>query len=159
MSSSGLLGLFLRRSISTTACREGKRNFRKFMLVNKRGTKASKEAMRNNIDHDRRGVRNTGYYKNGIFYHVDEMVPELIVPDLSKTDLKPYVSYRVADVVQTEFTAQQLFDAIYSEKIINDFKEGKLDANGTPLQLSEEEKLTPEQAKEQSLKTGSEIFG
>lgn len=42
------------------------------------------------------GVYPTGYVdqKTGKFVQVRGMVPELVVPDLSSVDLKPYVSYR-----------------------------------------------------------------
>lgn len=72
--------------------------------------------------------------------------------------LKPYVSYRVPDVVQGEFRPQDLFHAVYSQKIAEDFKAGKLDEEGRPLEPSEEEQLTPEVAKERALKIGSDRF-
>lgn len=42
------------------------------------------------------GVQPTGFDDpmTGKFVHVPEMVPELIVPDLSNFELKPYVSYK-----------------------------------------------------------------
>lgn len=45
---------------------------------------------------DYTGVQPVGYHdeKTGKFVIVKEMVPELVVPDLSKFKLKPYVSYR-----------------------------------------------------------------
>ncbi|CAB3370330.1 Hypothetical predicted protein [Cloeon dipterum] len=104
-------------------------------------------------------VRPTGYtVEDGSFKQVPEMIPELIVPDLEGFKLKPYVSYRVADVVQSEFTSQDLFDAVYSKKIVQDFKEGKLSEDGQPLEYSEEEKLTPEEAFRRARKTGSDLF-
>ena len=72
--------------------------------------------------------------------------------------LKPYVSYRVADVVQSEFTAKDLFDAVYSEKIVEDFKNGKLDEAGKPTEPSSEEQLTPEKAYIQARQTGTDLF-
>jgi len=44
--------------------------------------------------------------------------------------LKPYVSYRVPDITQSEFTARDLFDATYAKPIVDDFTAGKLDASG-----------------------------
>lgn len=41
--------------------------------------------------------------------------------------LKPYVSYRVADVTQPEFTARDLFDKTYAKLITDDFNNGRLD--------------------------------
>ena len=58
--------------------------------------------------------------------HVPEMTPELIVPDLKGFKLKPYVSYRVNDIYQDEFTSKDLFNVIYGKKIMEDFKKGKL---------------------------------
>lgn len=72
--------------------------------------------------------------------------------------LKPYVSYRVKEVVQAEFTAVDLFDAIYRPKIEKDFEENKLDENGQPLEPNAVEMLTAEEAKEAALKTGSDLF-
>jgi large subunit ribosomal protein L41 len=72
--------------------------------------------------------------------------------------LKPYVSYRVPEVVQSEFSPKDLFDAIYSEKIVNDFKSGKLGETGEPLEPSPEEDLTAEEAYAQARKPGADIF-
>lgn len=44
--------LIIRRQISTTAIREGKRNFKKFSLYNKRGTRAFKQQQTENPDPD-----------------------------------------------------------------------------------------------------------
>jgi Mitochondrial ribosomal protein L27 len=41
--------------------------------------------------------------------------------------LQPYVSYKVADIVQSEFTARDLFNATYAKPIVEDFKRGKVD--------------------------------
>ncbi len=40
--------------------------------------------------------------------------------------LKPYVSYKVSEVKQTEFTAQDLFNACYAKKIVSDYKNGDI---------------------------------
>ncbi|XP_069678935.1 large ribosomal subunit protein mL41 isoform X1 [Periplaneta americana] len=149
------------RGISTTIVCHGKRNFRKFPLYNKRGTKLFKKEQSENPDpdlfHDL-GVRPTGYKRGDTFVEVPEMIPELVVPDLTGFKLKPYVSYRVQDVIQSEFTPKDLFDAVYSEKIVNDFKNGKLDESGEPLEPSPEEQLKPEEAFLQARKTGTDIF-
>lgn len=68
------------------------------------------------------------------------------------------MSYRVPDVTQSEFTAQDLFDAVYRPKIIDDFKNKKLKENYEPIEPSEEELLTPEQAKIKAKQTGSDMF-
>lgn len=90
--------------------------------------------------------------------HVPEMVPELIVPSLEGFTLKPYVSYKVEKFKQPKFTSRDLFDAVYAEKIKTDFENGQLDENGEPLNPSEYEKLTPQQAKDNAGKTGCDIF-
>lgn len=76
----------------------------------------------------------------------------------SVLQLKPYVSYRTPDVVQSEFTPKDLFNAVYSEKIVNDFKNGKITETGEPLEPSPEEQLAPEEAYVQARKTGTDIF-
>lgn len=70
--------------------------------------------------------------------------------------LKPYVSYRTPDVVQGEFGPQDLFYAVYSEKIAEDFKNGKLDENYNALEPSEEEQLTAEEASNKALSVGAD---
>ncbi|XP_059057773.1 large ribosomal subunit protein mL41 [Achroia grisella] len=156
-----LVNFISKRTISLTTPREGKRNFRKFMIANKRGSRIHKQKQMTpeaELEIDKRGVRDVGYNLNGQFITVPEMIPELIVPDLKDCDLKPYVSYKADNVIQSKFTAQQLFDAVYSKKIVTDFKEGKLDADGLPLQPSEEEQLQPDEAVARAKKTGSDIF-
>lgn len=68
------------------------------------------------------------------------------------------MSYRAPDITQSEFTAQDLFNAVYRPKIVNDFKNKKLNENYEPIEPSEEESLTPEQAKIKARKTGSDMF-
>ncbi|VVC88098.1 39S ribosomal protein L41, mitochondrial [Leptidea sinapis] len=156
-----LVSLISKRTISLSAPREGKRNFRKFVMPNKRGSRLHKQQQASKnplLPIDTRGVRDTGYMLNGKFVPVPEMIPELIVPDLTGCTLKPYVSYKTEDVIQSEFTAQQLFDAVYSKKIVLDFKQGKLDEHGQPIEPSEEEKLQPEEAIGHAKRTGSDIF-
>lgn len=46
------LNLIIKRGISTSAVREGKRNFKKFLLYNKRGSRIFKEQQRQNPDPD-----------------------------------------------------------------------------------------------------------
>ena len=151
------------RHIATSTVVQGKKNFRKFLLYNKRGPRLFKEQRAKDPDNapipiDTRGVRETGYRENGRFHLVPEMVPELIVPDLQGCKLKPYVSYKCPDVVQSEFTSQDLFNAIYAEKIVEDFKAGELNADGTSKKPSEAELLTKEEAYRNARKTGSDIF-
>lgn len=61
-------------------------------------------------------------------------------------------------MVQSEFTAEDLFNVVYAPKIVKDFEEGKLDFEGKPLNPSDNEKLTPEQAKLKAKQTGTDIF-
>ncbi|XP_013140856.1 PREDICTED: 39S ribosomal protein L41, mitochondrial [Papilio polytes] len=156
-----LVNLVSKRGICLTAVREGKRNFRKFVIANKRGSRIHKEQQmseKRELEIDKRGVRDVGYYMNGKFVKIPEMIPEIIVPDLTDFKLKPYVSYKAEDVIQSEFTAEHLFNAIYSKKIATDFKEGKLDADGQPLEPSEEEKMQADEAVLKAKRTGSDIF-
>lgn len=105
-----------------------------------------------------RGVRDIGYKVNGKFTEVPEKIPELIVPNLKGFDLKAYVTYKSTDVFQPEFTAQDLFDAVYAPKIEEDFKKKQLKPNGDPINFSPEEMLTPEEARAQASKPGNDIF-
>lgn len=150
------------RTISTTSVLQGKRNFRKFPVINKRGPRIFKEMQRLNphpkIPINKRGVRDTGFVINGQYVEIPEKIPQLIVPDLTNCELKPYVSYRAPEIHQPEFTSLDLFKSVYSEKIIEDFKMGKLMEDGSSLQPSENEVLTAEEAWVKARKTGSDIF-
>ena len=55
-----------------------------------------------------------------------------------------------------EFTAQDLFHAVFTEKIMQDFKDGKLNEDGSPKEGSEEELMSPEEAKLRVQQTGSD---
>lgn len=68
------------------------------------------------------------------------------------------MSYRAPDITQSEFTAKDLFNAVYRLKIVDDFKNKKLKENYEPIEPSEEELLTPEQAKLKARQTGSDMF-
>lgn len=151
------------RGVSTSAALHGKKNFRKFLLYNKRGPRLFKKERITNPDPempvDKRGVRDTGYTLAGKYIEVPEKIPEIIVPDLTGCQLKPYVSYKSPEVVQTEFTSQDLFNAVYSSKIIEDFKNSKLDAeDGSALEPSAEELISSDEAWIRARKTGSDMF-
>jgi len=60
--------------------------------------------------------------------------------------------------VQSEFTSRDLFDAVYIENIVKDFMDGKLSEMGEPLEPSQEEPLTPEEAYNRTRKRGTDIF-
>ncbi|XP_046431480.1 39S ribosomal protein L41, mitochondrial [Neodiprion fabricii] len=155
--------MIIQRSITTSCVCHGKRNFRKFLLYNKRGTKKFKEQQaikpHPQIPIDRRGVRLTGYYLGEKWVEVPEMIPEIIVPSLEGFNLKPYVAYHISEVQQSEFTPKDLFDAVYSKKITDDFRNKKLAEDGSPLNPSDNEKLTAEEAKLLAGKTGCDLFG
>lgn len=90
---------------------------------------------------------------------VPELIPEMIVPDLSDFDLKPYVSYRTKQFTQTRFTPEDLFYAVYSEKIIDDWNKKQLNEDGTPKNPSTEEQWNAEEAYLRARQAGSDIFG
>lgn len=107
------INFIIKRCISTTCVNYGKRNFRKFPLYNKRGSRQFKEAQTNintrdpNLFHSEfglvwiqklpllmqifsiaRGVREVGYYeRNGKFILIPEKIPEFIVPDLTDCEV------------------------------------------------------------------------
>lgn len=72
--------------------------------------------------------------------------------------LKPYVSYKAPDIKQDEFTAQDLFNVVYAPKIIEDFKNDKLNEDGSPKEPSPEESMSPEVAELKARQTGSDLF-
>ncbi|XP_015904178.2 large ribosomal subunit protein mL41 [Parasteatoda tepidariorum] len=151
------------RNFTVSSALYGKRNFRKFTYPN-RGTPLDKKYFREHPELvDQRGMRLTGYWTGeGVkkkFVEVPEMIPELVVPDLTNFHLKPYVSYRTADIVQEKFTPEHLFYAVYSKKIKKDLEEGKLDEHGNPLEPSKEESMGPEEAWTKARLTGSDLFG
>ena len=176
------------RAISTSCARYGKRNFRKFEIKNKRGSKLFKQMQAEsqyenpdprypidsklnhylfliafyhlliNLLFSERGVRDIGFHDGKKFIEVPEMIPELIVPNLEGFTLKPYVTYKSEDVYQEEFTAKNLFDAVYAPKIAEDFKNGKLNSSGEALNPSAEESLTVKEARDNASKPCSDMF-
>lgn len=71
--------------------------------------------------------------------------------------LKPYVSYRVADVERPPFTAEELFGHVYAAKIRQDFEQGKLGPDNEPLQPSAEEALTAEEARSRATAISTDV--
>lgn len=55
-------------------------------------------------------------------------------------------------------TSQDLFNAVYGSKILKDFQESKLDEHGQPLEPSEEEAMTADEAWMKARQTGCDIF-
>lgn len=156
------LNFIIKRTISTSSQLNGKKNFRKFLLYNKRGPRDFKKEQIKNphpaVPIDKRGVKDTGYTFQGVFHEVPEKIPQLIVPDLAGCTLKPYVSYKTPEVVQSEFTSEDLFHAVYSKKIVEDFKNGKLKDDDSPEEPSENELIEAETARIRARQTGSDIF-
>lgn len=107
---------------------------------------------------DKRGVRDTGFMINGRYVEIAAKIPQLVVPDLTGFKLKPYVSYKTPEVTQTAFTSRDLFNAIYAQKIIEDFKNDKLQEDGSSADPSPQEEMTPDQALKAARKTGSDIY-
>jgi len=142
-------------------------NFTKMEFYNKRGSRAHKKkqfrkwerpAEFEDIPIHKYGTRSTGIRHDGFWEAVPEMIPELIVPDLSDTNLKPYVSYATKDIYQEELNSKDLFNVIYGRKIVEDFKAGKLDKDGNSLEPNGLEMLRPDQALQLARQTGSDIF-
>ncbi|CAB0037010.1 unnamed protein product [Trichogramma brassicae] len=157
--------MIITRGISTSCVRQGKRNFKKFTLINKRGSRLFKEMQKDpktrhpEIPIDNRGVRPTGYLRGDEkFITVPEMIPELVVPNLEGFKLKPYVSYRSEELYDEPFTADDLFHAVYADKIRDDFNKGLLTPTGEPVNPSPEERLTAEEARDLAASTGSDMF-
>ncbi|XP_043227867.1 39S ribosomal protein L41, mitochondrial-like [Amphibalanus amphitrite] len=157
------------RALHTSASLLGKRNFRKFLLGPKAGTLAFKNERAKEVSFRKKfpdidipdyGTRPTGAHRLGdsTFITVPEMIPELVVPDLTDFNLKPYVSYRCPEVVQEEFTARDLFNAVYSDKITADFERGALTEGGQPREPSAEESLTAESARQRARGVHSDIW-
>lgn len=154
-----------RRCISTSSALAGKKNFRKFYIPPEmRGTRSFREKQKTDphpdIPVETYGVRETTIRdEHGNLVEVPEMIPELIVPDLKDFNLKPYVSYRTADFTQSEFTAEDLFNAVYSNKVVEDWNKKQLNEDGTPKNPSEDEQLGPDEAYQRARKTGADIYG
>lgn len=155
------------RAITTTAVCNGRRNFRKFPIINKRGvfehSKLPKELLHNEYAHpvaiDDAKIRYPGVWFEDKFVYVREMEPELVVPDgLDECPLKPYVSYRAEEVTQSPFTAQQLFNVTYGRKIYQCYREEK----PIPEELLTEDQETIEaakvKAKNEARKVGADLF-
>lgn len=155
--------LVISRGISTSSTCQSRKNFRKFLMYNKAGTKQFQEDRKAgkypDIPWMLRGMREPGYKDaNGKFVYVPEMVPQLIVPNLENCNLLPYVSYRAPDVTQSEFTAEDLFHEVYAQKIVDDWNNKKLKENGHPIEASPNELLDSATALINARKTGADIF-
>lgn len=154
-----------RRFISTSSALASKKNFRKFYVPSEyRGTKLFREKQKINPDPnipvETWGVRETKIPdEHGNLVEEPELIPDMIVPDLTDFKLKPYVSYRTSEFTQSEFTAEDLFNAVYSNKIVADWNSKQLNGDGTPVKPSEDELLGSEEAYQRARRTGADIFG
>ncbi|XP_052062605.1 39S ribosomal protein L41, mitochondrial-like [Mytilus californianus] len=85
-------------------------------------------------------VQPTGYVdrKTYRFKNKKEMIPEFIVPDLTDFKLGPYVPYKSPSIESEASTPEQLFEALYVDKVLEEFKEGKITAD---MDLEDIEKL------------------
>lgn len=83
------------------------------------------------------------------------MEPELIVPDLTGFELKPYVSYRTADINQPELTSKALFNLVYADDMYKQFLAGDLKEEEESVETMVEE---AEKARTAAEKTGSDRF-
>ncbi|GFT74726.1 39S ribosomal protein L41, mitochondrial [Nephila pilipes] len=147
------------RNISSSSTLYGKRNFRKFTIPRRGNVEDLKWFRKHPELIDRKGQRLPGYWLEGEFVKVPDMVPELVVPDLTNFPLKPYVSYRATETVQEKFTPEHLFYAAYAKKLEKDFEEGKLDDQGNSTEPSDEEKMDADEAWRKARSTGSDLFG
>lgn len=153
-----------RRSIGTTTALNGRRNFRKFPITNKRGIfehpKLPKPLMENEyqdrvIAIDDVRIRYPGVWFGKKFVYVPEMEPELVVPDdFEACPLKPYVSNRAEEINQSEFTAEQLFSVTYGREIAQKVKSGET----VPEEYLTYDEAKATEAKNNALKTGSDVF-
>lgn len=168
-----LFGRFLKlnhditqRSFSTTARLAGSphgedpiKNFEQFKWPNKVSTfehhKLPQELLDNEFNYpvcrDTMGIRWPGYWFKRKFVYVKEMEPEIVVPDLRVFELKPYVSYRADEIDTKPFTAKDLFDAVYKDKIVNDFEQ-----NNVEDYTVEQEEI--DKARLEAMQTGSDLF-
>lgn len=135
------------------------KNFTDFKWPNQISTFEHHKLPQDLLDHefnypvcqDTMGIRWPGYWFKRKFVYVAEMEPELIVPDLDGFPLKPYVSYRTEEVDTPPFTAKQLFDSVYADQIIDDFKKDKktsFDVNQKHI----------DDARIKAMQTGSDLF-
>ena len=135
------------------------KNFEDFKIPNRIGTfehyKLPQELIENEYNYpvcrDTLGIRWPGYWFRRKFVYVKEMEPEIIVPDLTGFQLKPYVSYRTEDVQTKPFTAKELFDKTYASEVERAFKENRIENLDTPPETIDEARL-------RALQTGADLF-
>lgn len=135
------------------------KNFEDFKIPNKIGQfehhRLPQDLLENEYNYpvcrDTLGIRWPGYWFKRKFVYVKEMEPELIVPDLTGFQLKPYVSYRTEEVLNEPFTAKELFDKVYAGEVERAFKENNVDNFDVPAEKIDEARL-------KALQTGADLF-
>jgi large subunit ribosomal protein L41 len=135
------------------------KNFEDFKIPNKIGVFEHYRLPKALLDHeynypvcrDTMGIRWPGYWFGRKFVYVKEMEPELIVPDLTDFQLKPYVSYRTEEVQTKPFTAKELFDRTYASQVESAFRQDNVETFDVPPEKIDEARL-------KALQTGSDLF-
>ncbi|XP_066513400.1 large ribosomal subunit protein mL41-like isoform X2 [Hoplias malabaricus] len=61
------------------------------------------------------------------FIRVQEMIPEIVVPNLEGFNLKPYVSYKAPSGTEQTMTAEELFAQVVAPQIERDIEAGTFD--------------------------------
>ena len=140
-------------------------NFKNIRLYNKRHSKVHKEMLfkgksRKAEEFPYLKVHNYGCRRTGIdhqthFENVPEMEPELIVPDLTDFNLKPYVSYATKEVFQEPYTASDMFNAVYGKEIMRRYHETK---TGKETKSYKEELKLIDDPEIKARQTGSDLF-
>lgn len=135
------------------------KNFEDFKVPNRIGQfehhKLPQDLLDNEYNYpvcrDTLGIRYPGFWFKRKFVYVKEMEPELIVPDLTGFELKPYVSYRTEEINTKPFTAKVLFEEVYADEVKKAFNENKVEDFDVP-----QDKI--DQARLKALQTGSDLL-
>lgn len=135
------------------------KNFTDFRWPNQVGTfehyRLPKELLDNEFNYpvciDTLGIKWPGYWFKKKFVYVKEMEPEIIVPDLTDFELKPYVSYRTEDIDTEPHSAKEIFDYVYADKVEDAYKEHKLEKFDVPQEKIDEARLA-------AMQTGADIL-
>lgn len=105
----------------------------RFTLANVKGQfeihKMPKDLLENEFNYplsiDQFRQKLPGYYIEGKFVYIKEMEPELIVPDLTGFQLKPYVSFQAGEIEEPPLTAKAIFDKVYAPEVLSRIEAGK----------------------------------
>ncbi|XP_033641544.1 39S ribosomal protein L41, mitochondrial-like [Asterias rubens] len=88
--------------------------------------------------HPSRGLQRTGIKVGLRFKNVQEMIPEIVVPNLEGFTLKAYVSHKCPDTTEPPITARDIFDACVAPQVKADFKDGKFNSVNVTSESSSE---------------------